>query len=206
MADQTPFQNAPTGQPAPPAPQQPSPVQAGGRRPSGAMLLVPRILLVVAAVALVACFFLPYAAGTEELHEAASAVSSVGLADITGGAYGGDVTMGDLADISMFDLVRSFVSMEDDGVAVAVVMALPTIVAVLTLVLALFGRPIGTAVLAVVSLAPTMFIRNLFAETDLMNGEFYTWGIGSWLSIVLPIVIVALGVWLLVAKRQARRA
>ena len=214
---------APAGAPAPtPAPTsapqyqyaqgapQPGPIQQPAPSRGGGMLLVARVLLIIAAVVLVACFFLPYAAGTDEVREAASEFTSMEITDIPATGledYVGDMTVGDIVDLSLMDFARMFMSEGSPEMTfAAVIVALPAIASVLVLVLALFGKPIGAVVFAAMTLAANSFVHSLVDEAGLLNGELYTQGIAATLYPAAAVVAIGLCAWLFMLKRQARRA
>ena len=171
--------------------------------------LVPRIVMVAGAVLLVACFFLPYLAGTAEFREQALAAGDVTLISSVG------VTAAQMADLSLFELANVLNALVglSTGAEADVVSAVVTVffygllaLSVLTLVLAALGRPLGALVPCVLSAMLVTFVRTQFLAPAVADNQIYGWGVASWLCYVAAAVVVAGAVWMLVARRGAEGA
>ncbi|WP_144744033.1 hypothetical protein [Enorma burkinafasonensis] len=112
------------------------------------VMLIARIALAVAAALLVAAFFLPWASADEEFREGAAALPDFMFYEPA------DMTVADACDISLLEYAQVYGSMEGTAwVVYMVVMYAGLALSVVALLLAVLGKPIGTAVFAVLACA-----------------------------------------------------
>lgn len=167
---------------------------------------VLRMGMVVGAVLLVASFFLPYLSATPEYRSSLDALSS------SASSLGVSVPSDQMADISLFSMMQLFTGDQIPGLATGVAaiyigfFGSQAVLAVITLILALCGRPIGTAIFGIMAggLSGSMF-TSLLAQ-GAADGQAYTWGIGSWMYLVGAAVVIVCSVALAIRKHSLKKA
>lgn len=173
--------------------------QTGG---AGApMRLIARIVMVVAALGLMAAFFLPWASAGEDYREAAALAPDVMFYEPTG------LTVEGAADLSLFEYAQVYGSMSGTGWEVyQYIMYVALAISAVTLLLAAFGKPIGATVFAVLTVAASRLLVWDFEDRGVLPNSTHDWGIAPVIYIVAAVVLIAAAVWLFVLKRQAKVA
>lgn len=173
--------------------------QAGG---TGApMRLIARIVMVVAALGLVAAFFLPWASAGEDYREAAELAPDVMFYEPTG------LTVEGATDLSLFEYTQVYGSMSGTGWEIyQYIMYAALGVAAITLVLAALGKPVGAAVFGILTLAASRLLVWDFEDRGVLPNGTHDWGIAPVIYLVAAVVLIAAAVWMLVLKRQAKAA
>ena len=171
---------------------------------NGQMRTIASVATIVAALLLVAAFFLPYASGTQEFRE--------GLSSMTANPYSETLGMSneDLADISLFEYVRIYsasgeLGMGDAFAAVYVPLTVaPVVLGVLTLLFAALRKPIPSVVFSVLTVALTFLLNWDFEDRGVIPSSNYDWGIARWVYLVAGIAVIACAVWQIVLRKQSR--
>lgn len=177
--------------------------QGAGRTGKDSMLIVARIVMVIAAIGLVAAFFLPWGSADEDFREAAAQMPDIVLAEDTG------LTAAEATDLSLLEYAQVYGSMGDVSAvwtAYMVIMYAAAVTAVLALVLAAAGKPIGAAVLSVLTIAVSRLLVWDFGERGVLPNASYDWGIAPTVYVVAGVVLIAAGIWMVVRKRQLKAA
>lgn len=175
--------------------------QVGGASVSAPMRLVARIVMVVAALGLVAAFFLPWASAGEDYREAAALAPDVMFYEPTG------LTVEGAADLSLFEYAQVYGSMSGTGWEIYLYIIYVALgVAVVTLVLAAFGKPIGVTVFGILTLVASRLLVWDFEDRGVLPNGTHDWGVAPVIYIVAAVVLIAAAVWLFVLKRQAKAA
>lgn len=163
--------------------------------------LVARIVMIAAAVALVAAFFLPWASANDEYRELASAAPDALFYEPTG------LTASDAADLSLFDYAQVYGSMSGTGWELYMgIMYAALEVSIITLALAAFGKPIGAGVFGILTLALSRLLVWDFGDRGVLPNSTHDWGIAPMIYVLAAVVLIAAAVWLLAMKRQAKKA
>lgn len=171
---------------------------------NGQMRTIASVATIVAALLLVAAFFLPYASGTQEFRE--------GLSSMTANPYSETLGMSneDLADISLFEYVRIYsasgeLGMGDAFAAVYVPLTVaPVVLGVLTLLFAVLRKPVPAVVFSVLSVALTFLLNWDFEDRGVIPSSSYGWGIARWVYLVAGVAVIACAIWQIVLRKQSR--
>lgn len=165
------------------------------------MKLIARIVMVVAALGLVAAFFLPWASAGEDYREAAALAPGVMFYEPTG------LTVEGATDLSLFEYAQVYGSMSGTGWEIyQYIMYAALGVAVIALVLAAFGKPVGAAVFGILTLAASRLLVWDFEDRGVLPNGTHDWGIAPVIYFVAAVVLIAAAVWVFVLKRQAKAA
>ena len=163
--------------------------------------LIARIAMVVAAIALVAAFFLPWASADAEYREAAAQLPDVMYYEPTG------LTAADAADLSLFEYAQVYGSMEDSPwVMYQYIIFAGLAIAAFALALATWGKPIGAAVFAILILAFSRLMVWDFSDRGVLPNSTHDWGIASTVFVIGSIALIVASIWLFVLKRQEKAA
>ena len=162
-------------------------------------------IMVVAALALVVSFFLPYASATEEYREAVSAAPDFVVSEEAG------VTAGDLVDVSLFEYARLYASAPEFGESGVYAVYVPLFVSegVLSLLALLFAalrKPIPTMVATLLAAGILALLNWDFSDRGVITGEQYAQGVAHWTYLAAVVLSLASAVWLLTLKVRAKRA
>ncbi|WP_294439708.1 hypothetical protein [uncultured Slackia sp.] len=166
--------------------------------------VLPATIAIVAAVILVASFFLPYASAVEEYRESLEAVPDAWLDESLG------MTASDIVDLSLFEYANAYASMASNGwgdswMIIAGLIASVGVFAVLTLLFALLRKATPTALFAALTLAVSQIVSWDFAERGVMPSNSYEPGLSTMLLIVASVIAIAAAIWLFIAKFKAKR-
>lgn len=170
------------------------------------MKTVATVVTIVAAVLLVAAFFLPYASGVDEYREALGTLSDNPYSEALG------MSNEDLADVSLFEYARIYGAAGELGIgeafaAVYVPLTVaPAVLGVLTLLFAVLRKPIPSIVFSVLTVALTFLLNWDFEDRGVIPSDMYDWGIAKWVYLVAGAVVIACAVWQIVLRRQAKQA
>lgn len=80
------------------------------------------------------------------------------------------------------------------------------VLAAFALLLAALGKPIGSAVFGVLTLAVSRLIVWDFTDRGVLPNATHEWGMAPVVYIVAGVVIVAAAVWMVVLKRQDKKS
>lgn len=162
--------------------------------------LLARLAMVVGAVALVAAFFLPWAAAGTEYREAAAERPDFMYYEPAG------MTVTDAADISLLEYAQVYASMgEGSGWQVYTVIMYAVLGAsILTVFLAALARPIGAVLVGTVAFAGSRLLVWDFGDRGVLPNATHDWGLAPTIYIVAFVVLLAASVWLFVLKRKAK--
>lgn len=162
--------------------------------------LAVRLLMVLAAAAAVAAFFLPWGTADEEYREAAAQMPDVVYYEPTG------MTVSDAADLSLMEYAGVYHSMGSVWEIYAVIMYATLAASVLALLLAAMGKPIGAGVFAILTLAASRVLVWDFQDRGVLPGSTHVWGPAPTAYLVATVVFVVAAVGLFVLKRREKAA
>ena len=165
--------------------------------------LAARIVMVVAAAVLLAAFFLPWGSAGEDFRQAAAQMPDVWFAEEAG------ITAADAVGLSLLEYARAYLAIGQMGSGNAFVILVPIIgsaavLAAFALLLAALGKPIGSAVFSVLTLAVSRLIVWDFTDRGVLPNATHEWDIAPVVYIVAAVVIVAAAVWMVMEKRRAK--
>ena len=172
---------------------------------NGQMRTIASVATIVAALLLVAAFFLPYASGTQEFRE--------GLGSMSANPYSETLGMSneDLADISLFEYARIYNASGELGMgdAFAVIYVpltvAPAVLSVLTLLFAVLRKPIPSTVFSVLTVALTFLLNWDFEDRGVIPGSNYDWGIARWVYLAAGVGVIACAIWQIVLRKQSKQ-
>lgn len=161
---------------------------------------------IAAAVALVAAFFIPYASATESFR--ATLESAAAAPDLFVQSTG--LTPAEAADVSLLGYARAMAQLGGEqfngaSVYMGIYIALGA-VSVLTLLLALFRKPVGAIVFALAAFGLNSFIASDFEYRSVIPGTNYDWGPARWVYMGAAIVVIVAAVFVFIAKRREKAA
>lgn len=172
--------------------------------------LIPWIVLLVGALALVVAFVLPFATATDEYADyLGQFADQMNMEEI-------GLRNADAANLSMLTFLRmylaAFQATESLGVlqsVAALCVGLIGAIAVsslLALVFAVLRKPIGAVVFALIAMGPFALIRWDFADRSVLPSSTYDYGIAAFVYPIAFVVLVVGAIWLIVARRAAKKA
>ncbi len=171
----------------------------GAMQRAATQRVVARIAMVLGAALLVAAFFLPWGAADDEWREAAAKTPDVMFYEPTG------MTVADATDLSLMEYAQTYGSMSDVTWQFYMYLMYGLLgVAVLALVLAALGKPIGATVFGVLTLALSRLLVWDFGDRGVLPNGTHDWGAAPTVYIVGFVVLLAASVWMFVLKRQAK--
>ncbi len=171
-----------------------------GKRGGSPQALIVRIVLVVAALGLVAGFFLPWASADAEFRDAVALAPDLVFYEPTG------MTVSDATDISLLEYAQVYGSM-GEGTAWQIYMIIMygvLAVSVVTLLLAALGKPVGASIMAVLVLAGSRLLVWDFGDRGVLPNSTHDWGIAPTIYIIAFVILLAAAVWLFVMKRKVK--
>ena len=169
------------------------------QKAGGASLpLLARAAMVVGAIGLVAAFFLPWGSADQEFRDAVALAPDVMFYEPTG------MTVSDAQDISLFSYAQVYGSMGGTWQLYTYISYALLGASALTLLLAALGRPIGSTVLAVITLAGSRLLVWDFGDRGVLPSSTHGWGIAPTVYIVAFVALVAAAVWLFVLRRKEK--
>ncbi|MCI7730706.1 hypothetical protein [Enorma burkinafasonensis] len=161
------------------------------------VMLIARIALAVAAALLVVAFFLPWASADEEFREGAAALPDFMFYEPAG------MTVADACDISLLEYAQVYGSMEGTAwVVYMVVMYAGLALSVVALLLAVLGKPIGTAVFAALACAVSRLLVWDFGDRGVLPSSTHDWGVVPTVYLIATAAVIALAAWLFALKRK----
>lgn len=162
--------------------------------------LTLRVVMVVAALGLVAAFFLPWASADEEYRSAAAQAPEFVYYEPTG------LTVSDAQDLSLFEYTQVYGSMEGGWVIYMVIMYAMVAISVLALILAACNKPIGAAVFGALTLAASRLLVWDFTDRGVLPNATHDWGAAPTIYLVAAIVLIAVGIVTAVLKHRQKAA
>lgn len=174
---------------------------------------IPKILVLVLALATVAAFFLPmFKSSTEQAAAIDTANQLVEQMDMDAPEIGGK-SLSDMKEISLFEFTQ--VAFNGDNVSgssdsdkmAGGIFALVGVLAVLIVLFALFTKPVIIFILDII-LAGAYVLISMAMEESLMSGVQvqYEYGIAHQIYLPLIAAIAIVSIWMIIAKRMDKKA
>ena len=167
-------------------------------------LRLPFLITLAAAIIVVAAFFLPLATANEEhLEYLEKYAEEFSVPEI-------EMTNGDVIHISMYEYFRMYgvvYSTIDKtlGTVLMVLIGAVGILSLVTLLFALFKRPIAVIICNALTLGAYYLMTWDFKDRGVMPNSNYDWGMAYYLYYIGIAAVFAGAVWLLVARIQQKR-
>lgn len=162
--------------------------------------LVLRVVMVVAALGLVAAFFLPWASADEDYRSAAATAPELMYYEPTG------LTVSEAQDLSLLEYAQVYGSMEGAWVVYMVIMYATAAVSVLAFILAACNKPIGAAVFGALALAASRLLVWDFTDRGVLPNDTHDWGVAPTIYVAAALLLVVAAIWLFMVKRKAKAA
>lgn len=162
------------------------------------------VVSIVAAALLVAAFFLPYAAGTQDYRESLDSMWGNPYEEVLG------MSSDDLADVSLFEYARIYSASGELGMSeeFAVVYVPLTVAAAvlgaITLLFAALRKPIPAIVFSVLTILLTFALNWDFEDRGVIPSTNYDWGIARWVYLVAGVAVIACAIWQIVLRKRMR--
>lgn len=159
--------------------------------------IVARIVMVVAALGLVAAAFLPWASADAEFREGAALAPNFMFYAPAG------ITAADATDLSLFEYAQVYGTMAGWELYSYLIYGLLG-VSVLSAVIAAAGKPIGSAVFAILTCALSRLLVWDFSDRGVLPNGTHDWGMAPAVYMVATVVLVAVAVVAVVLKRKEK--
>lgn len=160
--------------------------------------MLARVAMVAAAAVIVMAFFLPWSTAGEAFREGAQAVPETVFYEPTG------MTVADAVDLSLFEYAQVYASMGSGWMVYAGIMYAVLGTSALALLLAALGRPIGSAVFAILAFAGSRLLVWDFGDRGILPNGTHDWGVAATVYVVAFVVLLAAAIWMFVLRRRAR--
>lgn len=167
--------------------------------------LIPAVVAIVAAAALVAAFFLPFGSANDEYRQTLASVPDEWVDEAVG------ITASDAMDMSLFEYAKVYgnYSAQVPGAGWEIIVGIIIAVGVLSALTLLFAaarKATPTAVFAILTFGVAQLLIGSFAESGIVPSSAYDVGIAHALYTAAPVIAVVASVWLFVVKFKAKRA
>lgn len=164
--------------------------------------IASKITAAIGNALMLLCIFLPYAcAAKDSSYRTYPDEMSDG------------VRAGDLADPSMIKFVTLYNKLKDSvsngssiAAIVTVIVVAIAVVAIAALVFALVDKGIPVLVFDIIAFVLFLLLNWDFTDRGVVPSDDYSWGAGYYLFFVAVIVAVVGSIWMIVAKRQAKKS
>lgn len=164
------------------------------------MLIASRIALAVAAIGLVAAFFLPWASADDAYREAAARAPEIVIYE------NASITAAQGADLSLLEFAQIYSSMEGTWTLYMYLMYALLGISAVSLVCAAAGKPVVTSVLALLACALSRLLVWDFEDRGALPNATYDWGIAPAIYLGATVAIVAIAIWMIVMRRKDKAA
>lgn len=162
------------------------------------MLIAARIVLTVAAIGLVAAFFLPWASADDAYREAAAQAPEIVVYEGTG------ITAAQAADLSLLEFAQIYGSMEGAWTMYMYLMYALLGISAVSLVCAAAGKPVVTSVFALLACALSRLLVWDFEDRGALPNATYDWGIAPAIYLGATVAIVVIAIWMVVMRRKEK--
>ena len=169
--------------------------------------VLPRLVIVIAALIAIAAFFLPYISATDSYREYMETRADEKVYESA------SLTVRGMEDMSLFEYASVYAQAgkeifrsADAGTFYAVLIGAIGVSALLILLAGAKGKPILTIFLDLVMGGAFWAINWDVTDRGIMPNSNHVWGIAYQLYYPLAVIIAISAIWLFVAKRKAKKA
>lgn len=173
----------------------------------GNTTLAPKAVSIIAAIAMVAAFFLPFVSATGDYREWLLENPDTVQSEEIG------MTNTDMADLSLLEYVMSYSHGEDVGMDglestfYMILCALPLVLSVLALVLSLASKPVGAIVFSILTVAVvSALVWDFSSRRIVYDGGRMAFACAQYVYYAGAALSVFGSAWLISARRKARKA
>ncbi len=166
--------------------------------------MIPRNIALLAALAAIVTFFLPYISSTDDFRTYISAHADEKVFSSV------DITVGDMGDMSLYTYGRIYflggeeiLRSRDSGIFYGVLLFSVAGFALLTAFAALGKKPVLTLIFDLLMAGVFYLINWDFQDRGIMPDSRRYWGIAHELYYPIAAVIAVCAIWMLVMKRRA---
>ena len=167
--------------------------------------LIPAVVAIVAAAALVAAFFLPFGSSNDKYRQTLANVPTEWVDEAVG------ITASDAMDMSLFEYAKVYgnYSAQVPGagweIIVGIIIA-AGVLSALTLLFAVARKATPTAVFAILTFGVAQLLIGSFAESGIVPSSAYDVGVAQVVYAVASFTAIAAAIWLFIAKYRAKRS
>ncbi len=172
--------------------------------------LSPRLITVLGAILMLLMVFLPFASAEKEYKERLKKYEDKYYVKEI------ELTNGEAVHLSLVEFMRVYIHIAGEegadttsgqiGILCVVLISMYGVFALLTLVMALCRKPIGTILFNLLTMGVLWLIQFDFKERRIIPSNRYHGGIAYYLVYVVGVVIIVGAVWMLAEKRKAKKA
>lgn len=168
-------------------------------------MLYPFLITWIGAILMMAMLLLPFASANKEYQSY--------LLDNKDELYAEELGMSnaEAVNISLAEYAKMYIEAVkqgfhmEAGIVCIVIIIVFAILTVFTVLLSLLKKPIGILVFDILALASFWAIRFDFEDRGVVPSDFYDWGIASWLTYVIGVVVATGAIWMFFEKRKAEK-
>lgn len=168
---------------------------------------VSRIILILASIAIIVAFFLPYFSSTEETKEAAEVAESIKPLDSV------DITAKDLIDPSLFTYAKVYFQGREElyrnpseGIFQAAIYCMIPLFGLLVLIFALTKKAIPAMIFSILAAVMAYLIRYDFESRRVIPNPMFQDGIAYYLCYACAAVMFISSLCLLITKSKAKKS
>lgn len=167
------------------------------------LLAAARVVLALAAAALVALFFLPWGSADAAYRDAAAQMPDAWYVEAAG------ITVADAADLSLVEFARVYGMAGELGLSEMYEIYAPIIYAglaasVLALVLGVAGKAVPSGICGLLAAAVLDVLRWDFADRGVLPNATHGWGVAAQGFVFVAAVLVVAAIALAVMKHRAK--
>lgn len=170
--------------------------------------LSPRLITVVGALLLLLMMILPFASAEKEYKERLKKYEDKYYVKEI------EMTNGEAVNLSLVEFMRVYIHIAGEegtdstsgqiGILCVVLISMYGVFALLTLVMALRRKPIGTIVFNLLTMGVLWLIQFDFRDRRMIPSNRYHGGIAYYLAYVVVVAIIVGAVWMFVEKRKLK--
>ncbi len=167
-------------------------------------ILYPFLISLVGSIMMVVIMWLPYATANEEYEKYLMENEDRIYAEEIG------MTNGDAVNISLFEFIKIYGEASGQGsygvvaTTCVVIISMYGAMALLTVVMSALRKPVGIIVFDVLTLIMLKIVNFDFEDRGIIPSGRYDWGIASYITYIIGVVVVAGAVWLIIEKKRGK--
>lgn len=175
-------------------------------KPNKSRVTITFILTFVGAILLLGTFFLPFASAKEDYKEQLDSNPDAMYIDEI------NMTNADAVNISLLEFARIYSSESaqetDRAVSITCVIMIMTFGAfsLLTLLLSIFRKPIGTMVLCLLAIVVYKLINFDFSDRGIIPSGRFDWSFSAYSGYAAAIIIIAGSIWMIIEKNKMKKS
>ena len=167
---------------------------------------VSRIIVILAAIAVIAVFFLPYVSSTQEEKQFIEIQKNIKPLESV------DMSLADFKDVSLFEFAKVYYGGGEElfgdatfGFVYTAIFCSVVFFAVLVLLSALINKPILAIIFSVLAGGMTYLINWDIRDRGGSPQDGMKWGIGYYLLYAIVVIMFICSIWMFVDKRKEKK-